>query len=175
MAKYEHRDADNRWHAFSDADNQVIEDAYRANKNKILLTMPQNPPGLREFEVRFGDNARSERMPRPPSTKIIQVNVASGATRIVRRIASPRGSNSAAMTRASSFADDPALYGWLLRRATSGWRRGAWQRRFRLGSQELLSPLFHRGLHREVRYACNADPSAPAAVCHASRERDGLY
>ena len=81
MAKYEHRDADNRWHAFSDADNQVIEDAYRANKNKILLTMPQNPPGLREFEVRFGDNARSERMPRPPSTKIIQVNVASGATR----------------------------------------------------------------------------------------------
>ena len=86
MAKYEHRDADNRWHAFSDADNQVIEDAYRANKNKILLTMPQNPPGLREFEVRFGDNARSERMPRPPSTKIIQVNVASGATRVVRRI-----------------------------------------------------------------------------------------
>ena len=60
---------------------------------KSSLTMPQNPPGLREFEVRFGDNARSERMPRPPSTKIIQVNVASGATRIVRRIASPRGSN----------------------------------------------------------------------------------
>ena len=76
MAKYEHRDADDRWHAFSDADNQAIEEAYRMNKNKILLTMPQNPPGLREFEVRFGDNARSERMPRPPSTKIIQVNVA---------------------------------------------------------------------------------------------------
>ena len=111
MAKYEHRDADDRWHAFSDADNQVIEEAYRMNKNKILLTMPQNPPGLREFEVRFGDNARSERMPRPPSTKIIQVNVASGATRIVRRIASPRGSNSAAMTRASSFADDPRCMG----------------------------------------------------------------
>ena len=165
MAKYEHRDADNRWHAFSDADNQVIEDAYRANKNKILLTMPQNPPGLREFEVRFGDNARSERMPRPPSTKIIQVNVASGATRIVRRIASPRGSNSAAMTRASSFADDPALYGWLLRRATSGWRRGAWQRRFFvLVPKSSCLLYFHRGLHtREVQLCRNADPSAPAA------------
>ena len=104
VGNIEHRDADDRWHAFSDADNQAIEEAYRMNKNKILLTMPQNPPGLREFEVRFGDNARSERMPRPPSTKIIQVNVASGATRIVRRIASPRGSNSAAMTRASSLS-----------------------------------------------------------------------
>ena len=165
MAKYEHRDADDRWHAFSDADNQVIEEAYRMNKNKILLTMPQNPPGLREFEVRFGDNARSERMPRPPSTKIIQVNVASGATRIVRRIASPRGSNSAAMTRASSFADDPALYGWLLRRATSGWRRGAWQRRFFvLVPKSSCLLYFHRGLHtREVQLCRNADPSAPAA------------
>ena len=104
-------------------------------------------------------------MPRPPSTKIIQVNVASGATRIVRRIASPRGSNSAAMTRASSFADDPALYGWLLRRATSGWRRGAWQRRFFvLVPKSSCLLYFHRGLHtREVQLCRNADPSAPAA------------
>ena len=69
------------------------------------------------------------------------------------------------MTRASSFADDPALYGWLLRRATSGWRRGGWQRRFFVlvpKSSWLL--YFHRGLHtREVQLCRNADPSAPAA------------
>ena len=47
MAKYEHRDADDRWHAFSDADNQAIEEAYRMNKNKILLTMPQNARAAR--------------------------------------------------------------------------------------------------------------------------------
>ena len=165
MAQYEHRDANNEWHPFSHMENEKIERAYRANGCRVHLTMPLNPVGFREFEIRFGDSARSKKMPRPPSTKIIQVNVASGATRIVRRIASPRGSNSAAMTRASSFADDPALYGWLLRRATSGWRRGAWQRRFFVLMPKSSCLLyFHRGLHtREVQLCRNADPSAPAA------------
>ena len=88
MAQYEHRDASNEWHQFSYAENEIIERAYRANKNrnKVHLTMPLNPVGFREFEIRFGDSARSKKMPRPPSTKIIQVNVASGATRVVRRI-----------------------------------------------------------------------------------------
>ena len=67
-------------------ENEKIERAYRANGCRVHLTMPLNPAGFREFEVRFGDSARSKKMPRPPSTKIIQVNVASGATRVVRRI-----------------------------------------------------------------------------------------
>ena len=88
MAQYEHRDANNCWHSFSHGENEIIERAYRANKNrnKVHLTMPLNPAGFREFEVRFGADARSKKMPRPPSTKIIQVNVASGATRVVRRV-----------------------------------------------------------------------------------------
>ena len=82
------------------------------------------------------------------------------------------------MTRASSFADDPALYGWLLRRATSGWRRGAWQRRFfSLGTQEFLSALLPPGPAHEGGPLCsNADPSAPAARRHhPSANADGLY
>ena len=67
-------------------ENEIIERAYRANGCRVHLTMPLNPVGFREFEIRFGDSARSKKMPRPPSTKIIQVNVASGATRVVRRV-----------------------------------------------------------------------------------------
>jgi len=67
-------------------ENEKIERAYRANGCRVHLTMPLNPVGFREFEIRFGDSARSKKMPRPPSTKIIQVNVASGATRVVRRL-----------------------------------------------------------------------------------------
>jgi hypothetical protein len=36
-----------------------------------------------EFEVRIGSHAVSERMPAPPPSRIIQVNLASGATRVV--------------------------------------------------------------------------------------------
>ena len=86
MAQYEHRDANNEWHPFSHMENEIIERAYRANGCRVHLTMPLNPVGFREFEIRFGDSARSKKMPRPPSTKIIQVNVASGATRVVRRL-----------------------------------------------------------------------------------------
>ena len=53
----------------------------------MRLACPSNPMGFREFEVRFGDNAVSERVPTPPSTRMIQVNLDSGATRVVRRIA----------------------------------------------------------------------------------------
>ena len=86
MAQYEHRDANNEWHPFSHMENEIIERAYRANGCRVHLTMPLNPAGFREFEIRFGDSARSKKMPRPPSTKMIQVNVASGATRVVRRV-----------------------------------------------------------------------------------------
>ena len=86
MAQYEHRDANNEWHPFSHMENEKIERAYRANGCRVHLTMPLNPAGFREFEIRFGDSARSKKMPRPPSTKMIQVNVASGATRVVRRV-----------------------------------------------------------------------------------------
>ena len=86
MAQYEHRDANNEWHPFSHMENEKIERAYRANGCRVHLTMPLNPVGFREFEIRFGDSARSKKMPRPPSTKMIQVNVSSGATRVVRRV-----------------------------------------------------------------------------------------
>ena len=36
-----------------------------------------------EFEVRIGSHAVSERMPAPPPSRLIQVNLASGATRVV--------------------------------------------------------------------------------------------
>ena len=169
MATYEHRDNNDQWHAFSAADNERIDAAHRAQQERITLMQPQNPAGLREFEMRFGDAAVSRRLPTPPSTEIIQVNTASGATRIVRRMSArrafPRGAHSFAMHRATSFGDDPALYGWLLRRLTSGWRRGAWQRRFFvLVPQKSCLLYFHRGLHtREVQLCRNADASAPAA------------
>ena len=45
-----------------------------------------------EFEVRFGDNAVSERMPQPSRTGICQVNLGNQNTRIVEREDSPAGS-----------------------------------------------------------------------------------
>ena len=107
MAQYEHRDANNEWHPFSFAENETIERAYRANGCRVHLTMSLNPVGFREFEVRFGDSARSKKMPRPPSTKIIQVNVASGATRVVRRIV-PMNQP----TMAPTALDSPAAQDW---------------------------------------------------------------
>ena len=46
----------------------------------------QNPAGFRDFEVRFGIHATSRKMPRPPDTGVIQVNLASENTRVVRRV-----------------------------------------------------------------------------------------
>ena len=113
MAQYEHRDANNEWHPFSHMENEIIERAYRANKNrnKVHLTMPLNPVGFREFEIRFGDSARSKKMPRPPSTKIIQVNVASGATRVVRRIV-PMNQPTMAPTALDNDYSPPAQDYW---------------------------------------------------------------
>jgi hypothetical protein len=45
------------------------------------VTLPNG--AVMEFEVRFGAHAVSERMPKPPPSRIVQVNLGSGNTRVV--------------------------------------------------------------------------------------------
>ena len=162
-----HRDGAGNWHPFSDAENTLLERAHADGAPRCRLpTMGANPAGHRDFEVRFGANATSARMPAAPDTGMIQVNVENGNTRIVRRDApaapDPFG---AAIQLTQDFASSSAMYGWMLRKKLSGWRRGAWQRRFYVLAPRSGALLyFTKGLHtREVQLCRSADPAAPQA------------
>ncbi|KAK7240592.1 hypothetical protein SO694_00057267 [Aureococcus anophagefferens] len=162
-----HRDGAGNWHPFSDAENALLERAHADGAPRCRLpTMGANPAGHRDFEVRFGANATSARMPAAPDTGMIQVNVENGNTRIVRRDApaapDPFG---AAIQLTQDFASSSAMYGWMLRKKLSGWRRGAWQRRFYVLAPRSGALLyFTKGLHtREVQLCRSADPAAPQA------------
>ncbi|KAH8072965.1 hypothetical protein JL720_11055 [Aureococcus anophagefferens] len=167
MCAFFHRDGAGNWHPFSDAENALLERAHADGAPRCRLpTMGANPAGHRDFEVRFGANATSARMPAAPDTGMIQVNVENGNTRIVRRDApaapDPFG---AAIQLTQDFASSSAMYGWMLRKKLSGWRRGAWQRRFYVLAPRSGALLyFTKGLHtREVQLCRSADPAAPQA------------
>lgn len=70
---------------FSPEDNRII---YRA-QNQGLRSVAVAPVNIGErvlnFEVRFGNNARSAKMPRPSPTGMCQVNLANQNTRVVER------------------------------------------------------------------------------------------
>ena len=126
MASFHHRDGAGTWHSFNAEHNRVLEEAYQAGTPSVRLpSMAGNPPGHRDFEVRFGDAAFSARMPTPPETRIIQVNVENGNTRVVRREPDRRAADpiGAAIQMTNDFAASSALYGWMLRKQLSGWRR----------------------------------------------------
>lgn len=84
-AVYQHNDGRGNWAPFTPAHCAIIEQAYVAKLDRVHLSMPENPPAHREFEIRFGAAAVSAKMPTPPATGIIQVNVRSENTRVVRR------------------------------------------------------------------------------------------
>ncbi|KAH8069721.1 hypothetical protein JL721_5610 [Aureococcus anophagefferens] len=168
MCAFFHRDGAGNWHPFSDAENALLERAHADGAPRCRLpTMGANPAGHRDFEVRFGANATSARMPAAPDTGMIQVNVENGNTRIVRRDDAPAAPDpfGAAIQLTQDFASSSAMYGWMLRKKLSGWRRGAWQRRFYVLAPRSGALLyFTKGLHtREVQLCRSADPAAPQA------------
>ena len=85
LSSYGHYDGKGNLEPFSPEQAWLLEDAFARGVDRVKLACPQNPIGLREFEVRFGMYAISDRVPTPPPTRMIQVNLESGATRVVRR------------------------------------------------------------------------------------------
>jgi len=90
--EFQHRDGAGRWHDFDAASARMIADARARGLPSVRLpTMASNPPGHRDFEVRFGAHATSSKMPHGPGAgfDMIQVNVLNDNTRIVRGRAVP--------------------------------------------------------------------------------------
>ena len=74
---FSHNDGSS-WEPYLDDDAQKIGSAMSATPDGGIIHLTTGP-----FEVRWGSQATSERMPTPPSD-IIQVNTKTGNTRIVR-------------------------------------------------------------------------------------------
>ena len=71
---------------FSPDDNAAIFAAQQQGAPAVRIADVTLPNGrVLEFEVRFGDNAVSERMPQPSRTGICQVNLGNQNTRIVEQ------------------------------------------------------------------------------------------
>eukprot|EP01043_Picozoa_sp_COSAG02_P030660 COSAG02_NODE_1970_length_10224_cov_104.344691_6_plen_345_part_00 len=85
IPSYYHINPDGNREPFSPEDNRII---YRA-QNQGLKSVAVAPVNIGEwvlnFEVRFGNNARSTKMPRPSPTGMCQVNLANQNTRVVER------------------------------------------------------------------------------------------
>ncbi len=80
VTRYEYFDSrNNRWNPYDAATCAFLESAEQANPNAIVQLQ-----GL-PFQVRFGQNARSQKM--VSSTGILQVNVNTENSRDVRRVA----------------------------------------------------------------------------------------
>lgn len=83
---FSHCDGKGTWHAFTPKENRLIEHAYHTGKKTFVLPyIPENADGFRLFEIRFGDAAVSSKMTSPPPTRIIQVNLVTDNTRVVKR------------------------------------------------------------------------------------------
>merc|ERR1719399_476135 len=78
-ARFSHRGPQG-WEGYSHQHCQVIERAMKASNGSGKVALPGIP-----FEVRWGDEAVSAKLPHPPPEGIIQVNVRSQNTRVVRR------------------------------------------------------------------------------------------
>ena len=76
---FEHLGPDGVWTPYGAQEVQIFEQNRMANPNAVIR-LPNAP-----FEVRFGQSARSAKMPTPPDTGIVQVNVNNENTRVVRR------------------------------------------------------------------------------------------
>lgn len=161
-SSYSYKDGD-EWHQYPDDACQAISNAQRAGVASVEL-----PGWSRRFEVRFGSNARSAQMRDPPSTGMIQVNLETQATCIVRRDEEERRRSTVGSSRAAfdDYAtDEEPLFGWLLRKQSKGWRKGSWQRRFFVLAPRSSALLyFTKGLHsRHVALCRDADCQAPQA------------
>ena len=87
VTRYEYFDSrNNRWNPYDAATCAFLESAEQANPNAIVQLQ-----GL-PFQVRFGQNARSQKM--VSSTGILQVNVNTENSRDVRRVAPMQPSSS---------------------------------------------------------------------------------
>ncbi|KAH8070794.1 flavodoxin [Aureococcus anophagefferens] len=78
-AVFEHLGPDGRWTPYDAGTAAMLEQSRLANPNAVVR-LPNLP-----FEIRFGSAARSAKMPSPPETGIVQVNVNNENTRVVRR------------------------------------------------------------------------------------------
>ena len=67
LSLFGHYDGRGGFETHSREQSWLLEDAFARGVNSVRLACPSNPIGFREFEVRFGDNAVSERVPTPPS------------------------------------------------------------------------------------------------------------
>jgi len=81
---FEHQAPSGRWEAYNHKLASIIERAMALNPASGFVHLPDIP-----FEVRWGANATSQKMPHAPPTGMIQVNRNSGNTRIVRSSAGP--------------------------------------------------------------------------------------
>ena len=90
---------------YSAEDNAKIVQAVLDGSPAVWLEDVRLPNGQRlRFEVRFGAAAISPRMPRPPPTGIIQVNLNTGNTRIVELVATGEPSSGRASARPAMVA-----------------------------------------------------------------------
>ena len=90
--EFQHRDGAGHWHNFDASSALMIAHARALGLPSVRLpTMTTNPPGHRDFEVRFGAHATSSKLPHGPGAgfDMIQVNVLNDNTRIVRGRAVP--------------------------------------------------------------------------------------
>ena len=76
---FEHLGPDGSWARYGPGECAMLEQARAVNPNAVVR-LPNLP-----FEIRFGDCARSGKMPTPPETRILQVNVHNDNSRVVRR------------------------------------------------------------------------------------------
>ncbi|KAH8095811.1 hypothetical protein JL720_3142 [Aureococcus anophagefferens] len=104
---YFHRDGKGAWHGYDAKTNAAIE-AARPLEATLTLRYPDNPEKYRTFEIRFGAKAVSRRLKSPPSSGIIQVNVADENTRRRRRRRRAALPRAAPVAAAQNRADDAA-------------------------------------------------------------------
>lgn len=76
---------------YNQVDNTLIRAAVEFGHRSVTLddvvvTMPDGATQTMQFEIRFGENATSPRMPTPPPSGIVQVNLATNNTRVVDKI-----------------------------------------------------------------------------------------
>ena len=77
---YSHQSPDGRWEAYSSVHCAFIAQAQAAAPAGGRAALPGIP-----FEIRWGSQAHSSKLPTPPQTGMVQVNLNSGNTRVVRR------------------------------------------------------------------------------------------
>ena len=76
---FSHQGPDGTWQPYTPAEAEAIAKAItqRPAGGSVMISPP--------FSIFWGKEAKSERMPTPPSTNMIQVNGKNGNTRVVRR------------------------------------------------------------------------------------------